>query len=147
MKNSVSPGKDKLCVLLVADNPVFVFITTRVMQEYNELNVVGSVSREEAVQVGRSLRPEVILLDLDMPDQGSLETLSRLRAAMPRVGIVVLSMLDAASYRHAMLDAGAAAFVAKSAITTDLLPAILLAAQVARGEQGPSAESSQEKKP
>jgi DNA-binding NarL/FixJ family response regulator len=147
MKNSVNPGKDKLCVLLVADNPVFVFITTRVVQEYKELNVVGSVSREEAVQVGQSLRPEVILLDLDMPDQGGLETLSRLRAAMPHVGIVVLSMLDAASYQHAVLDAGAAAFVVKSAINTDLLPAILLAAQVARGAQGPSVKSSQEKEP
>jgi DNA-binding NarL/FixJ family response regulator len=145
MKNSVNPGKDKLHVLLVADNPVFVFITTRVMKEYKELNVVGSVSREEAVQVGQSLRPEVILLDLDAPDQGGMETLSRLRTAMPQVGIVVLSMLDAASYRQTVLEAGAAAFVVKSAINTDLLPAISLAAQVARGKQGPPTQSNQEK--
>jgi DNA-binding NarL/FixJ family response regulator len=145
MKNSVNPGKDKLHVLLVADNPVFVFITTRVMKEYKELNVVGSVSREEAVQVGQSLRPEVILLDLDAPDQGGIETLSRLRTAMPQVGIVVLSMLDAASYRQAVQEAGAAAFVVKSAINTDLLSAISLAAQVARGKQGPPTQSNQEK--
>lgn len=145
MKNSVNPGKDKLHVLLVADNPVFVFITTRVMKEYKELNVVGSVSREEAVQVGQSLRPEVILLDLDAPDQGGIETLSRLRTAMPQVGIVVLSMLDAASYRQAVQEAGAAAFVVKSAINTDLLSAISLAAQVARGKQGPPTKSNQAK--
>jgi DNA-binding NarL/FixJ family response regulator len=130
----------------VADNPVFVFITTRVVQEYKELNVVGSVSREEAIQVGQNLRPEVILLDLDTPDQGGVETLSRLRTVMPHVGIVVLSMLEADSYRRAVLEAGAAAFVVKSKINTDLLPAIRRAVQVAHGEQDLPATSGQENK-
>jgi DNA-binding NarL/FixJ family response regulator len=146
MTNSVDRGKDKIHVLLVAHNPIFVFITTRVMQEHDEVSVIGSVTRQEAVQA-KSLRPDVILLDLDVSDPSGIETISRLRAALPQVGIVALSMLNAASYRQAALEAGAAAFVVKSAIDTDLLMAISLAAQVARSGRAPHAKSNQEKEP
>jgi len=145
MTNSVDPGKDKIHVLLVAHNPIFVFITTRVMQEHDEVTVIGSVTRQEAVQA-TSLRPDVILLDMDVSDPSGIETISLLRGALPQVGIVALSMLNAASYRQAALEAGAAAFVAKSAIDTDLLPAISRAARVTRNGK-PPAPSHQEKEP
>jgi DNA-binding NarL/FixJ family response regulator len=146
MKKSAHPGKDKIHVLLVADNPIFVFITTRVMQEHDELSIIGSVSREEAVQA-ESLRPDVILLDLDTSDQTGVEAISSLRSMIAEVGIIALSMVDIASYRQAALQAGADDFVVKSTLNTDLLPAIRRVTHAARPGQGPPAESPQEKKP
>jgi len=147
MTSSANSVQNKIHILLVADNPIFVFITTRVVQQHDQLAIIGSVSRDEAIQVEQSLRPEVILLDLDASGQSNVEAISILRSVMPKVGLIVLSMLDIASFRQAALQAGADEFVLKSALNTDLLPAILRVARAARPGQEPPIESNQEEKP
>jgi two-component system nitrate/nitrite response regulator NarL len=116
---------DAISVLLVDDNPTFLRIATHFLQEHDEIVVVG-VARggEEALANVQDLRPQVILIDLIMPGLTGLETIPRLRNALPEVGIIALTVLDNDGYRQAALAAGANDFVSKAAMSTDLLPAI-----------------------
>ena len=130
-------------VLLVDDNSTFLRIATRFLEQDHAVTppdipaecpaviprprvaVVGTAGGgEEALAQAERLSPHVILLDLMMPGVGGLEIISRLRAIFPDVGIIALTLLDTSSYRSAALAAGADVFIAKSAMSTDLLPAI-----------------------
>jgi DNA-binding NarL/FixJ family response regulator len=90
--------------------------------------VIGSVDdgakvAEEAVR----LRPDIIILDLNMPNRNGIETCRELTRMLPRTKIIVVTAEDPVHVRHAALQAGAFAFVEKRVIHTDLLPATRLA--------------------
>lgn len=118
---------DPLSVLLVDDNPTFLRIATRFLTEYSDgaLNVVGVAhGGEEALTLARELEPEIVLIDLAMPDLPGLEVIPQLRNLVPHTKIIVLTLLDTEGYRRAATDAGANAFVPKASLSTDLLPTI-----------------------
>lgn len=127
-------------VLLVDDNPAFLRMATRFLQEHcGSVVVVAGVAGggEEALVKAQDLQSEVVLLDLAMPDLPGLEVIPRLRAALPEVGIVVLTLLDVAAYRQAALEAGADGFVSKATLGADLLPAIQQAVQARSSRRKP----------
>jgi DNA-binding NarL/FixJ family response regulator len=70
------------------------------------------------------MQPAVVMLDLNLPDGLALDVLPQLRAAAPQARIIILTLWDGDAYRAAALEAGADAFVSKSAIHAQLLPAI-----------------------
>jgi len=114
-----------ISVLVVDDNPTFLRIVTRFLQEHEEIKVVGSVNGgEEALARMPELRPDVILIDLAMPNMSGMEAILRLRPAWPKVRIIALTLLDTDSYRQAALSAGADDFIPKTNLNTALLPAI-----------------------
>jgi len=114
-------------VLLVDDNPTFLRIAARFLEQEHcqEVVVVGTATGgEDALAKAKHLAPQVVLLDLMMPGMNGLEVIPRLKAMLPEVYIVALTLLDTSSYRSAALSAGADAFIAKTAMNTELLPAI-----------------------
>ncbi len=112
-------------VLLVDDNPIFLGIVTRFLQQHEEITVVGGVDGgKEALAQAHRLRPDIVLIDLAMPQVSGMEAILRLRAAWPKIGIIALTLLDTNGYRQAALTAGADGFVAKDNLNTELLPAI-----------------------
>jgi DNA-binding NarL/FixJ family response regulator len=119
-----------ISVLLVDDNPSFLRIATRFLQEHDDVAVVGAAGGgEEALALAQDLQPDIVLIDLAMPGLSGLETIPRLRAALPEAGIIALTVLDTISYWQAALSAGANDFVPKTRLNTDLLPAIRRVAQ------------------
>ena len=136
-EKSDRPGrKTQVRILFIAGNPTFRPVAIRFLKRCDELNLVGTVPGSEKVLAqAQDLWMQVILLDLDMSDRAGLETISDLRALLPEVGIVGLSLLDAEWYRQAVLAAGAHALVLKNNLRTDLLPAIRRAAQDGRDGQ------------
>lgn len=126
-RRSPAPGPpmSAVRVLLVDDNSTFRRLATRFLAEHDEIEVVGALrgGRDALAQI-HELRPDVVLIDLAMPDLSGLQTIPHLRAARAEVGIIVLTLLATEAYRQAALDAGADAFVAKPNLTTELLPAI-----------------------
>lgn len=131
-----------ISVLLVDNNPRFLRIATRFLQEHDDVTVVGAAGGgEEALALAQDLQPDMVLIDLAMPGLSGLETIPRLRAVLPKVGIIVLTMLDINSYRQAALAAGANDLVPKVTLNTDLLPAIRRVAQAARPRQRPADKS------
>ena len=120
----------KIRVLLVDDNEPFLRVATDFLQRHGELTVVGAIcGGEEALAQVQDLQPQVILIGLDMP---GLETISRLRKALPSVGIIALTLLEGNAYRQAALAAGADDLVRKAELITDLLPAVRRVTQAKR---------------
>jgi DNA-binding NarL/FixJ family response regulator len=114
-----------ISVLLVDDNPTFLGIVQRFLQGEDEVMVIGAVeSGEEALAMVHQIKPDIVLTDLAMPKVSGMETILRLRAAWPKMGVIALTLLDTSGYRQAALTAGADAFVAKDRLNTDLLPTI-----------------------
>jgi DNA-binding NarL/FixJ family response regulator len=129
----------RIRVLLVDDHEPFLRVATDFLQRHHELAVVGTLrGGQEAVAQTQDLRPHVILIDLNMPGLNGLETISHLRAMLPKVGIIALTLLDVNTYRQPALTAGADDFVRKAKLTTDLLPAIRRVAQTVRPRQEPT---------
>jgi DNA-binding NarL/FixJ family response regulator len=119
-----------ISVLLVDDNPAFLRIAARFLQEHGDVAVVGAAGGgEEALAMAQDLQPDIVVIDLAMPGLSGLEAIPRLWAVLPGVSIIALTVLDTNSYREAALAAGANDFVAKVSLNTDLLPAIRRVAQ------------------
>lgn len=116
-----------LSVLLVDDNPHFLRVLAGFLAAHGEaaVQVVGTVvgGREAVAQAAR-LRPDVILVDLKMPDVPGLDVLAQLRRALPEAILVALSLADPTEYGAAAMVAGADAFVSKAWLECDLLPRI-----------------------
>lgn len=94
--------------------------------------VVGEASSgAETLAVIRQAQPDVLLLDLNMPDGDGLSILADLRAAAPQTRILVLTMHEDASYLQQAVQSGAAGYVLKKAVDIELLMAIQA---VLRGE-------------
>ena len=131
-----------ISILLVDDNPSFLRIATRFLQEHDDVVVVGTGGGgEEALALAQDLQPDIVLIDLAMPGLTGLATIPLLRVMLPKVGIIALTVLDTNGYRQAALAAGADDFVAKASLDTDLLPAIRRVAQADPSRQRGADES------
>ena len=125
----------QMSLLLVDDNPGFLRILASFLERsgQGEIVILGAArGGKEALTKAQALRPQVILIDLAMPDLHGLDAIPQLRGMLPDVGIIALTLLDSGSYRQAALTAGANDFVSKARLDTDLLPAIW---RLGRGEQ------------
>ena len=125
-------------VLLVDDHPPFLRIATNFLQEHytEEVVVVGAArSGEEGLVQALDLQPDMVLCDLTMPGLTGLQTIPRLRAALPDVAIIALSCHQVNGYRQAALEAGADEFIPKASLATDLLPAIRRVMQADRSRK------------
>ena len=125
-------------VLVVDDNPTFLDIAIEFLQQYDELNIIGTASGgRQALAQAQELCPQVILLDLAMPDLLGLEVIPLLQAMLPGVSIIILTLLNTDGCREAALTAGADDFVPKTKMNTDLLPAIqrVVQARLAQGKK------------
>jgi DNA-binding NarL/FixJ family response regulator len=117
-------------VLLADDYEGMLAAITRLLTPSCE--VVGHVADgARLLEAATRLRPDVVVLDVRMPAIDGLEACRRLKAAVPRVEVIVLTADDDANVRHKAIAAGASAFVLKIRAADDLLPAVAKA--LARG--------------
>ena len=112
--------------LLIADDHAVLRTGLRMLLEAQpDMAVVGEAANggETITQVER-LHPDVVLLDLTMPDGGGLEAIRRITAAQVGVRVLVLTMHDDEGYLRSALEAGSAGYVLKRAADVELLSAI-----------------------
>ena len=94
-----------------------------------DLEVVGEASTgTEALALAQTLTPDVVLMDLAMPQMDGIEATAALRRMVPQSAVVILSIHDDAQTRGRAQAAGAVAFVEKRGATDSLLAAIRQAA-------------------
>ncbi|MCK6629483.1 MAG: response regulator transcription factor [Anaerolineae bacterium] len=90
-----------------------------------DMEVVGEAGDgQSCIQAAIQLRPDVILLDINMPHCNGLEALAELRRQAPHSRILILTMHDDAGYLRQVLSSGGAGYVLKQAADTELLSAI-----------------------
>ncbi len=89
------------------------------------MEVVGeAVDGESALEQARLLQPVVVVMDISMPGGGGVAATRQIRAELPGVRVVALSLYSESVYVRGMLDAGASGYVVKDSIVRDLVPAI-----------------------
>jgi DNA-binding NarL/FixJ family response regulator len=105
-------------------------------------DVVGHVTDGQAlVEAVATLQPDVVVIDLFMPNVDPQRTYSEVKQAAPHTKIVVVTAADDESIRELALQAGASAFIPKYRLADDLLPAIQSIAPYGPGT-GPRAPES-----
>jgi len=119
--------------VLVADDHMIVRTGIRhVLESEPGIEVVGeAASGSEAISLALELKPDVVVLDISMPDQSGLEVAARLRSGTGTTRVLVLSMHDDAEYVLESVRAGAHGYLLKDTAATELRNAIRA---VCRGE-------------
>jgi two-component system, chemotaxis family, chemotaxis protein CheY len=115
-------------VLIVDDSNVIRARIARIVSDGTlpSVNIVGSARNgSEALRVARAARPEVVTMDLTMPDSDGLQTIPRLVAALPEVHILVVSALNDKSTALRALRLGARGFLHKPFSDAQLKEALL----------------------
>jgi len=113
----------ELKVLLVDDHPGFIGAALRQLRRLEWLTVVGSAGNGiEAIAQCETLRPDVVLMDLAMPEMGGLQATRLIKAQDNPPYIVIASHFDDTEHREHALRAGADAFVSKLAYIQDVMP-------------------------
>ena len=103
-----------------------------ILSGQQDFEVVGEAGNgREAVELVQRLRPDVVVMDVAMPELNGIEATRRMVEANPRLKILVLSMHKEAVYVREILRAGARGYILKDAIDTELLNAVR---SVARGD-------------
>ena len=128
-----------LKILLVDDHPGFINAAVRHLRRLDWLTVVGMAGNGiEAITQCETLQPDVVLMDLAMPEMGGLQATRLIKAQDPAPYIVIASHFDDGEHREHALRAGADAFVSKLAYIHDVMP--LLEALAQQPEQAPAHE-------
>jgi two-component system response regulator NreC len=112
--------------ILVADDHAVVREGLRqLLNGQQDMEVVGEAEDgREALEKAKSLRPDVMLIDIAMPRLSGLEAVRLIKEAVPDTRIVVLSMHKKEAYVHQLFAAGALAYVLKASPSSDVLEAI-----------------------
>ena len=112
-------------VLLVDDQAVVRRALRACFHLEPDLQVVGEASSgSEALTLAQTLTPDVVLMDIEMPEMDGIAATAALRRAVPQSAVVILSIYDDAQTRRRAQAAGAVAFVEKLGATDNLLAAI-----------------------
>ena len=115
--------------VLIADDHVIVRDgIQQLLKPLDDMEIVGeAIDGFQALEKAKDLNPDVILLDIAMPNLNGLEAISLIKEALPESQIVILSMHANESYVQQVLKSGALGYVLKASSSTDIVDAILAA--------------------
>ena len=128
-------------LLIVDDHPIVRAGLRRLLAAEPGLQISEAASGQEAVVAYREARPDLVLLDLNLPGISGIEVLGRLLIEDPRARVVVISMYDNPLYVARVLEAGARGYVSKNAPPDQILEAVR---RVASGRSYIEPEMAQE---
>ena len=122
----------KIKILLVDDHPFIREGVRACLLKYDQFEVVGEASSgKEAIDKARELSPDIIVMDIMMPEMDGLEATKCLREACPQAKVLILTVHDKKEFVREMIQSGARGYIRKSIATFELVSAI---ERIHRGE-------------
>jgi two-component system response regulator NreC len=123
-------GAAAISVVLADDHQVVRSGLRVLLESDGRFDVIGEAGDVAGtLRAVRQARPQVLVLDLNMGGESSLEAIPELRADVPETQIVVLTMQENPAFAQAALRAGAVGYVLKDAADSELMSAVVLAAE------------------
>jgi two-component system response regulator NreC len=120
-------------ILICDDHTLFVEGLKAMLRNETSLTIVGEArDGRQAVDLVKQLKPDVILMDVSMPDMNGFDATCRVREFDPNVKVLILTMHDEEEFVARCLEAGAAGYIMKDAPASQLLYAIEM---VEKGER------------
>lgn len=125
MPKSSNKSKTKIRILLADDHHIVRAGVRQLLESAKDLQVIAEAEDgEEAQALILKHKPDVAVLDIQMPKASGIEVTRWVRAHLPEVGVLILTAYDDDPYVMAVLQAGANGYVLKTAKTEDLIQAV-----------------------
>ena len=116
----------RIRVLLVDDHALVRNGLSSVLRYHTELQVVGEAADgHEAISLAAALKPDVVVMDVNMPRMDGVEASKRIKREFPSMVVIGLSMHDGGEHESAMRESGAAAYLTKDSAADRLIETIL----------------------
>jgi len=121
--------QEPIRVLVVDDQPVIRDGLTQIISSEDDMQVVGEAENGRlALALSAETRPQIIIMDLSMPEMGGLEAMTAIRKVQPDVRFIVFSVYRGEEDIHRALDAGASGYLFKVVQRNELIAAIRMVA-------------------
>ena len=115
----------KIRLLLVDDHDVVRSGLRMLLENEADLVILGEAgSGEQALELTAKLKPDVVIMDITLPDMSGIEATRRIKQLHPKTAVVALTIHEDQQYFFEMLQVGASAYVPKRAAPNDLIAAI-----------------------
>lgn len=125
MPKSLNKSKTKIRILLADDHHIVRAGVRQLLESAKDLEVIAEAGDgEEAQTLIQKYKPDVAVLDIQMPKASGIEVTRWVRAHLPEVGVLILTAYDDDPYVMAVLQAGANGYVLKTAHADDLIQAV-----------------------
>ena len=122
----MEPMRHTVRVLVVDDHTMMRDGLRSVLQDYDDIDVVGVASNgREAVDVVDQLKPQVVVMDINMPQMDGITATAHIKARHPTMIVVGMSVNAGNEHRNAMVRAGAFSLISKEVAINQLHAAIV----------------------
>ncbi len=116
---------DPIRVVIVDDHTLFRDGLCAILEAAVDIEVVGEAANgRQAIELAEALAPDVILMDIQMPDMTGLEATERILEILPGTGIIMITMLEDDDSLFVAMRAGARGYVLKGADKTEMLSSV-----------------------
>jgi pilus assembly protein CpaE len=131
------PAGEKVRVLIVDDVAETRENVRRLLQFEADIEVVGAArTAQEGIQLTGELDPDVVLMDINMPDMDGIAATEAIRQRSPQAQVVILSVQGDQNYMRRAMLAGARDFLTKPPMGDDLISAVRRSGELSRAERG-----------
>ena len=112
-------------VLLVDDHPLVTEGIGACLETWDSIKIIGTASSgSQAIEKALALKPDIILMDINLPDMTGLEATRQIKQQLPDARIMILSMHDNREYVVSALEGGASGYILKDVSSAEVATAI-----------------------
>ncbi len=128
--NSTVPGQGQsgqaaIKLLLVDDHPLIRKALRDIIEKESGIAILGEGGNgEEAIELAQKLLPDVMIMDVSMPKMDGIEATRRIKAVLPQVKIIILTVYDDEQHVRAIMEAGASGYLLKSVFGEEVSRAV-----------------------